>query len=258
MEISRITYDAVCNSEALQERITQAVYSLCEARGVCTPAQLGYLHMANVTSTPYRGVEVRLYFATELALDELKKKKRTFVVNSDLNVFQNFFFVGPLTDVVSIEKINCQKYKIRKDEDGIEELIIRDKLDTEERLVVVLHCNLDLVMATIHNINLKDPNFKVDVNVVNEDRKKKHQVMIMGNVTDEHAVQVTVQMTEDSDEQYDENGAIPYLIKLRDKQNELAQVFDQVKHSAKNKTKKAKKEAKKESKAGKKVNKLMK
>ena len=94
--------------------------------------------------------------------------------------------------------------------------------------------------------------------MVNEDRKKKHQVMIMGNVTDEHAVQVTVQMTEDSDEQYDENGAIPYLIKLRDKQNELAKVFDQVKHSAKNKTKKAKKEAKKESKAGKKVSKLMK
>lgn len=258
MEISRITYDAVCNSEALQERITQAVYSLCEGRGVCTPAQLGYLHMANVTSTPYRGVEVKLYFAAELALDELKKKKRTFVVNSDLNVFQNFFFVGPLAEAVSIEKINCQKYKIRKDEDGIEELIIRDKLDTEELFVAVLHCNLDLVMATIHNINLKDPNFKVEARVVNEDRKKKHQVMIMGNVSDEHAVQVTVQMTEDSDEQYDENEAIPYLIKLRNEQEALAQVFDEVKHSAKNKTKKAKMAAKKEAKTGKKITKLLK
>lgn len=257
MEISRITYDAVCNSEALQQRITQAVYSLTEARGSCTPAQLGYLHMANVTSTPYHGIEVKLYFATELALDSIKKKKRVFTISSELNVFKNFFFVGPLTEVVTVEKINCPKYKIKKDDDDNEELMIRDKMDTTEQLAVVLHCNLDLVMATIHNINLNDPNFQVETNVVNENKKKKHQVMIMGNVTDEHSVRITVQMTEDADEQYNENDAIPYLMKLKKKQDKLSKVFDKVKDNAKGKTKEARKEAKRNSKNDRKVNKLM-
>lgn len=258
MEISRITYDAVCNSEALQHRITQAVYSLTEARGTLIPAQLGYLHMANVTSTPYRGIEVKLYFATELALETIKKKKKIFTINSDLNIFKNFFFVGPLTEVVTVEKINCPKYKVRKNDDGAEELVIRDKMDTAEQLAVVLHCNLDLVMATIHNINLNDPNFMVEANVVNDNKKKKHQVMIMGNVTDEHSVRVTVQMTEDADEQYDENDAIPYLMRLKEKQDQLAKAFDEVKSNAKNKTKKARKVAKLETKTNTKIDKLMK
>ena len=136
--------------------------------------------------------------------------------------------------------------------------MIRDKMDTAEQLAVVLHCNLDLVMATIHNINLNDPNFMVEANVVNDNKKKKHQVMIMGNVTDEHSVRVTVQMTEDADEQYDENDAIPYLMRLKEKQDQLAKVFDEVKSNAKNKTKKARKVAKLETKTNTKIDKLMK
>ena len=202
-------------SHATQEHITNAAANIVMHYGRYTLAEMGYLNMVSVVYTKNK-IDVRLYFDLYLATKHTDApnfvgKRNSHVVpgriiNPALNVFQNHFFVGNIMDVVTVEEMNVPNYIIKKNSRN--KKAVKVKGNTEElKKVLVLHCNPDLVFASMMNIDLRDPNYKLSYRTISDG------IMLYGNEGDEYPVEIEVQSTMNLNG-YRPEDAIPYLLKV--------------------------------------------
>ena len=185
-------------SHDLQEAITSLMHRLVMEDGTTTLAELGYLHMNSICFVN-GGIEAKVYFAPELALESTTgfANYTKMVPNKKLNMFQNYLFVGNLEQAISYDTITTPKYTIEKDDADRPAIYLRNKKTTEDKEVLVLHCNADMLLAAILDINMADPNFKIQYETIGKGDKNNAagQIMITAGTKQEFPVRITVTST---------------------------------------------------------------
>ena len=234
-EIKKVTYMPMGRDHALQKEITKLLYDTL-AKVDTVPSEVGYLHMNSVTFVEDH-LEVKLYFTPTLATQKTTgiNGAVTYAPRSVFNALNGVMFIGKLSDNVSFETITVPWYKLCENpyNKTLYVNIRDDKKAREDEEVMVLHCNLSLVLAAIHDVDLmQDANFRVSYETVAETGKSKKDIpaQIAATVgrSNEYPVTIVVQYTEGG--QYRPESAIPYLLRKQQEgkakkrtQRELAQ-----------------------------------
>ena len=210
-----ITFSSSTNE--LKQRITQLLDELVRKTAKYTLAELGYLHMSTVSYVDDH-VDVKVYFDAKLASVEqaLPNGKRSYVPTNKLDeCFQNYLYVGKAVDIASYDEADVPKYRIEEDDLGKPAIVISDKKSTDTSVVLVLHCNLDLVISSILDINPFSEGFEINTKTVGKYSSKKsdkHRIIIAAGANPEFPVDVEVTFNPNAISEYDPELAIPYLV----------------------------------------------
>lgn len=225
------TYRPVGSDITLINEISNFMFSLFGAYADVEPDALGFLGVMPVC-TNKKTREVILCFNPKLA-GIITKDPKTFTAkvkpHPALRCMENWFYVGELEKVCSIEKRTVRKHRIVtvnidgisvpslefiKDEKRSTSSVTRYKLEDEFQTLCI-RCNLDLVIAAINNHSLADPKFHVDVQPVAKPPKKSEHVIVSKDTPVEYPMTVIVSYDgeDDSYRGYVPELAIGYLKK---------------------------------------------
>ena len=205
----------------LANQITETIGPII-ASGGNTLKDIGYIG-SMITAKPDTGeVSVDLYFSPELAFVEERdafNNKNILRLRSTLEKLENYAFVGSVLNVVSIEtKSFIPIHRIRNNQiefayNDLKRQIIRKK-NKHTDTVLVIHCNPMLLMAAVHNINLFDPNYRVDFEMDAMSGFRK--------AGDDNSYPVTIRVYQSTDNRdpYRPDEAIPYLKQLAKRNQE--------------------------------------
>ena len=249
--VNSIEYEPNGTDHRLQRRITELLDRIAQNEGKWTLAEMGYLHMNTVNYNAETGaVNLKVYFDVHYACrvkpDNVNGKKQLVPVN-ELNAFEKYLFVGPLTNAVSIEKIMAPKSKMVEDGQGRAAIRFKDDAKLVETTALVLNCNLPITMAALHDINLMDPQFQVKCTTVGRGGATKEKTIITSGKNRIIPVRVTVtagQVVDDDGNPvgYDPSECQAYLLALREKQVRAAKNKEKIANKARDKAGKAKRE----------------
>lgn len=213
--IHRGTYAPMGVSHDLQQDITKLLHQITVDKGIATLAEMGYLNMCAIGYVVDH-VELKLFFAPELATmnDTRINGASKAIPNKALNAFRDYLFIGDVADNISFTNMVCPKYRVEEDALGEPAIVIKDgkgfKEDTE---VMVLHCNLDLVLAAIFDINLAlVQDFQISYETIGAQKKEKNEeatagIMITMGANQEFPVKLTVSWADPFSEEIAETGA---------------------------------------------------
>lgn len=205
----------------LANQITETIGPII-ASGGNTLKDIGYIG-SMITAKPDTGeVSVDLYFSPELAFIEEKNEfndKKVLRLRAALENLENYAFVGSILKVVSIEtKSFIPIHRIRNSQiefayNDLKRQTIRKK-NKHTDTVLVVHGNPMILMAAVHNINLFDPNYRVDfeMDAMSGFRKAGDDNF--------YPVTIRVYQSTDSRDPYRPDEAIPYLKQLVKKNKE--------------------------------------
>lgn len=238
-------YEAMGISHELQQDITQLMHKLVMQTGKFTLSELGYLHMSTLLfNLQDQSLELKLYFDVRLA----GRVNRDLVVDGhhiapvkELNVFNGYFFVGDIVNVVTYEKIIAPKVDISGDRLGRASLVFKKNGGMKELDALVINCSFPLTMAAIANVNLMDPNFAPRVKPIAKAADGAMQMVVTNVVQKVVPVTVDVQYT-DGFGPYNPADAVTYLNQLRNVTSKTQANHDRIVESV---TKRAKKNKKK-------------
>ena len=208
--MKEIKYEDIANSKLLQAQITNLLaerFSTCKL----TLSEIGYFHMCSVIFNG-KNIETKLYFHPELALRQTKSFNGNVKYNireQFEQVMKNYFFVGNINDVISIEMVGVPKYKIKNSEYG-KSLLIKDKIDESTEEVVTITCNIDLILAAINNISLFD-NYHIKYNSIGSNKKKK-PIMISAS-SEMYPIEIDIEW-DDNNISYNPNDAEAYIMQI--------------------------------------------
>lgn len=244
--ITTMTFDSAKHD--LQNMITETMHDLVMERGDFTLAELGYLFSSTLGySREEDQIHLRIYFDPRLACRAVRNPntgKKSLVPVAELYTFQNYFFVGQVTDCMGFTKMTLPKYKVEADELDRAAVKFKDNDKYEEVTVMYLECNLAITLAAICNIDLKDPGFTIKYSM-DDIKKKKSALKVSINPEDynQFPIDISVQYSGTPEEyniQYDPEDAIPYLTERMQKRardmSKLAEVEDRI-HKEKKKVK---------------------
>lgn len=214
-------YDSAGIDQTLQKMITYFLHNRAMECGY-TLAQLGYFHM-NVASYTEEGEEIKIYFHPSLATITTYKRNGSpeQKVNPVLNIFQNYLFVGDVSNVVTFDTIATPKYRIEEDDMGKPALHLtklNKKMDDGVE-VLVMHCNMNLTLAAIHDVNLFTPKMEYSITTVASTDAKENSIIAIGS-RQEYPIKIGFDYAANH-EPYDPSMAVPYLMS-KYKQNQEA------------------------------------
>ena len=226
----------------IQQAISKMMANVTVREGKQTLAELGYLHM-NSLSYKDGHLQLDVYFDPRLACDDKHGSCPR------LNIFRNYLFAGDVHYSADMERRYIQKAKIKPNALGHDAIVWKDKAEDEERMVLVLHCNIYLALAAAFDIRLDDPNYAVSFDTDKDARSKKDRIMICGNAVQEYPVSITITKT-DGDEYtgYDPELAIDYLKARQEKLEEEEQSQKELQKEIKKKSKAKRREERESSK----------
>lgn len=213
--LQTVLYEPIGDSydRKFQQDFTKTLANLLSQAKKPTLSELGYLHMNSILYSNGQ-IEVKAYFNLELATEEVDHFHETGKeldgrkLSPAFQAFQNYLFVGNPENSVSIATMNMlPKQKIKEREDGTRYLVLKNKADPDPQSCLVLHCNPDLVLATIQNIDLRDPDFHIDYHTVGD---TQDEIVIRGSRMNEYPVEVRIQWNQEI-KGYHPEDAIPYL-----------------------------------------------
>lgn len=222
--INRISYGAVGSDATLQKLISKFLISLMASETDVTPGQLGYLGCMPVCANGK--AYIKLFFVPKLSATlshNYALDKDEMIPNPELKCLQNWFFVGDLADVVTLERRTIRKYKMvdieveghtfreikfvtKEDDDGHRHYKMAENVP-----VMSIKCNLDLVVAAINDLDLNDPSFKVKFKQVVKKPKASEHVIVSTGTNMEFPIKIDVSYDGEY-RGYDPDTAIPYLI----------------------------------------------
>ena len=241
--VNSVTFAPNGVDHRLQREITDHLHQIVEADGRMTLAELGYLHINTLTYNPTSGeLNLRIYFDARFASREIKSpvngNTETVPLN-ELNVFKNRLFVGRLEDAVDYWTIMAPKTKAIEDEKGRASIRIKDDSKLVETKALVLDCNLATTVASMLDIDLFDPYFKITVNTKGKGARKALQ-SVVANVTADVPAALTV-VYQTSDNGYNPDDAENYLRMLAervsDAQSNRSELESRVRKDAKKRKK---------------------
>lgn len=257
--VRRFDYSGINEGKELQDKITNFIHNRIYEIGMKTIGQLGYL-FSNTILFDVDHTDIALYFDAELATEAPVKsafngaQKIVPLLEFD-RLFSNYLYVGEAESVVTYETIEVPKYKIITDSMGKRSVEIRDKDEnkTMKSRVMVMHCNLMLTMAAIHDISLNDTNFSVQV--INEAKKKiatMNNIIVSGHMS--RPVNIIVYAS-DADEygeymSYEPDDAFDYLMNLAKRNIKAKDMAKELSSKVGDKAKKKKKKEEKNKYAG--------
>ena len=224
--ISTIEYDPSAGDHKLQRRITELMDRLVQNDSRFTLAELGYLHMNTLLYDRETGrVNLKVYFDVHYSCRVVKDKtnsRRSIMPVDELNVFQNYLFVGPVVNAVTFETIMAPKTKKIEDEQGRPSLSFKDDAKFVETEVLVLNCNLPVAMAAVHDIDLKDPLYKVRCTAIAKSGSNKESMVISSGNKKEIPVKLTITVSGVTDDDNSTSGfdtvdVKPFLVALRER-----------------------------------------
>ena len=247
--VNSIEYAPNGTDHRLQRRITELLDSIAKENKQWTLAELGYLHINTLLFDQETGqVQLKIYFdvhyAARLVSSKVNGKKELTPVD-ELNAFEKYLFVGPLTRAVTFEKIMAPKSKMIEDEKKRASLRFKDDAKLVETDCLVLNCDLPITMAAMHDISLMDPQFKVSCSTVGAGGKDKKKTIITSGAKRYVPLRVTVTAGNviDGDGEpagYDPEEAVPYLKASRERVQKANQNRDKLAEKARDKAEKHK------------------
>ncbi|MCM1230124.1 MAG: hypothetical protein NC489_08325 [Ruminococcus flavefaciens] len=238
-------YDAVGVDHTLQQDITKLMHELVKTAGKFTLAEIGYLHMSTLAfNLQTQCIQLKIFFDVRLAA----RKCRDVIVDGyniapvdELNIFNGYFFVGSLQDVVTFEKIMCPKVEIVEDNFGRAALHFKEKGHEVKKLdALVLNCSYPLTMAAVNNISLMDPAYKPTAHIIAAAAEDALDSIVT------HVKQTTVPLSVDIEYTagfggYDHDDAITYLQRISGTTDAASRNQDKIVREVERRTKKNKK-----------------
>lgn len=208
-----IKYSPIGVNNKLQMQITNFLAKrFAEDCGLALD-EIGYFHMVNVA---YTGTEIitKIYFhpefATETTTEEMNGHK-TVTVRREFSILNNVFFPGEYEHYVKFEKATVPKHKVKHTT-----LMLKDRIDEEEKTVLVLYCNIDMVLAAINNISLKNGNLRVKFSSSNQ---TKRPIMVSAS-SDMYPISISVEYNENKNTGFDKSEVEDYFKDLLYRKNE--------------------------------------
>lgn len=153
------TFEPIGTNHDLQMTITECLSGLIQKEGRCSLSELGYLHMSTLLfDRAAQCMELKIYFDARFAARVTKNNmgKKVTVPVSELCVFQNYFYVGLLSDVASFEKIMGPRSDVVKSPNGRASLQLKDGGKLTKYDALVLNCNVPISMATLVNADISN------------------------------------------------------------------------------------------------------
>ncbi len=227
-----IRYNPIGSKGGFQDKITDFMRRHAVKYSTKTLSEMGYLYMNAITYIKDH-IEARAYFAPELASyksEEFGEKGRLVPIK-ELDIFRNYLFAGSVESNIHFDTISVPKYKI-VEEDGHIITVTKNDKNYIEKTIMILRLNLQLTMASINDISLKDPMFQVVARSVSGVNKKHtdKQMIISVNFDKEFPVSIDVQYTPNNQYGgYDPDDAIPYLTSLIQKNSQYNNMMDKLK-----------------------------
>ncbi|MCM1531951.1 MAG: hypothetical protein NC114_06725 [Ruminococcus flavefaciens] len=238
-------YDAVGIDHTLQQDITKLMHELVKADGRFTLAELGYLHMSTlVYNLQTQCIELKIFFDVRLA----GRSNRNVVVDGfniapvdELNIFNGYFFVGNLADVVTYEKIMCPKVEVVEDDLGRASLRFKEKGHEVKKLdTLVLNCSYPLTMAAVSNISLMDPVYKPVAHIIAKAADDALDSIVANVKQTTVPLSVDIEYTEGYGG-YDHDDAINYLQRINGATTAASRNQDKIVREVERRTKKNRK-----------------
>lgn len=232
-----------CGSEtSIQPDITRLLHRIVMNDGKLTLGELGYLNM-NTVSYVEEGIEVKIFFAVELAMIPEKQVNATnkYHVNPAFSIFQNVLFVGDLDDAVTFEVAQVPKYDIIEDSMGRTSVKVKKKMENNVE-VAVMHCNLGLVLASILDHDLSDPDYQVQIETLGSNSSDKDQIIIQMGAKKEFPIMIKAMYNDIPDYQgFSKKSVYSYLIGRIKESNEKRNLQKELIHKVKKDADKQKK-----------------
>lgn len=223
--INQITYGAAGTDSSLQREISKFIISLMAADTDVTPGQIGYLGCMPVSANGK--AFVKLYFIPKLSSSlrhDWETDEDVAIPIPALKCLENWLLVGNINDAVKLEKRTIREYRLvdmNVNGHTVREIEFTSKKDDngntiykllEDRTVMSVYCNLDLVLAAINDLDLTDPSYKVSVKQVMKKPKASEHVIVSATSDREYPINVTVEY-DSRYHGYSPDDAIPYLTK---------------------------------------------
>lgn len=239
--MKKIEYENLSKSKQFQEEVTNLLADLSTQYGV-TLAELGYLHMNSILYNG-RSLEMAVYFLPELACETrtLPNGSQVSTPKAFFNALSGYFYYGELKNNCGLVSMSIPRYKVKTNDDGHKYLMVKDKLDEREEEVMAIYCNVDMVMAAIHDISLMTPGYRISYNSIGS-TKKKRPIMISAS-SDMYPIDLSVE--------WDDSDSGCYDVR------EVGEYFEYIISNKKEKKKAEGKIAKKASSKSKKPNKML-
>ena len=235
---------------ALQKDITELLHYVCMNAGVCTLAELGYMHLSTLQyNQDTKQPELKVYFDPRFACRPVDTDYgREIIPVNEFNIFENYLFVGDVRNVITFDKLLVPEGKVVEDEKGRSSLVIKDDAKLVKMKVMAINCNLAITVAAMYGVNLgSDDLFSVKCQTVGKSGKNPEQTIIINGNMRTIPISLTATLTEPG-EGYEPSLAIPYLMGKKnnmEKAEDNTRKLEQKAHTESEKKRKAK-EAKKD------------
>lgn len=251
--IEATSFSPIGYGHEFQRLITMKLHALVMGMSTKTLAEMGYLHRVMVSYEEGK-IRIRIYFHPELATYKEETANGQYVLKPipELMIMNKHFFIvpnnGDATGIIGVEKALAPRGKIEYDELGKRALRLkRDGTDLKYQEVIYVECNLPITVASVMDISLADPNFKVTAETIGQPGQKRN-IMIDGK-ENSYPVWIHVAYTspryDNSYVGYSTDDVIPYLTMIlssREKSYKNTKTLtEKVSDTAKKKEKKEKK-----------------
>lgn len=221
-----------------QQLVTNLLHQIVMDDERVTLGELGYLHQNTLmlnqdTQCP----ELRIYFDARFVYRKAMNPtigREDLIVVDEMSIFKDWLFVGHPQGVFTIEKILAPKTELFEDELGRTSLRIKKGNRQVETVAAIMRCNASIAIAAALNINLGDPNFKIQFNPVAKGSNSAVDSIVVSASNRMVPVAFTVthsaRTSVTADNCYDPDLAVPYLMEIAEAvQNSEASRSDMIK-----------------------------